>query len=134
MPTTFKKTWLFLCVFFLFACTSNAQMWISERFKDDVEIRQRSIELENLSKEREEKEVSQRSADGLEDKNDKKIINLQEINFSHSDVLSREFFENLRKKYLNINLSANDIFSLVETINQEYMQKGYIASRAYLKE
>lgn len=65
---------------------------------------------------------------------DEKVLKINKIFFAPSVVLPATLFENIKKKYEGQLLSVNDIYGILDTLNAEYLLKGYIAARAYLPE
>ncbi|MCL2485163.1 MAG: BamA/TamA family outer membrane protein [Endomicrobia bacterium] len=118
----------------------------SERLQESISEYERRQALEELVEQRKKEEIEKQEkiredaqTIGLDnesdkDSNDKKAVFLKEIRFSRSAVLPQSFFDSLREKYENTWASLNDIYAIVNAINNEYMLKGYIASQAYLTE
>lgn len=63
-----------------------------------------------------------------------KVLKINKIFFAPSSVLPASLFENLRTKYEGQFLSVNDIYDILDTINNTYLLNGYIAAKAYLPE
>jgi len=59
-------------------------------------------------------------------------VTLSKIEFSSSTLLPQTFFDSLNQQYTNRPITADDIASIVDSINNEYLIKGYIAARAFL--
>ncbi len=68
------------------------------------------------------------------DKEQPKIVILNEIKFSPSEILPRPFLDGIKKEYIGRPLSAQDIDDIVNKVNNEYLLLGYIAAKAYLPE
>jgi hemolysin activation/secretion protein len=107
----------------------------SENLRQSVEREESTKVLEErLRKNKREKD---KKLKGIEknterDFEDAKTIFLKELMFSQSDVLPQSFFEELKQKYENKKVSVNDIFAIVNSINNEYISTGCISSRAFL--
>lgn len=69
-----------------------------------------------------------------DDKSQSKIVTLNEINFSPSEILPQPFLDAIRKEYVGKPLSTKDIDDIVTKVNNEYLLLGYIAAKAYLTE
>lgn len=57
---------------------------------------------------------------------------LQGIHFSPSEVLTKEELDNISKEYVAKNITVNDLYEIVNKINELYYEKGYIVCRAGL--
>jgi len=57
---------------------------------------------------------------------------LQKVNFDESQVLSRAELQKLAAKYLNKEITLQDLYTLTKEINELYSSKGYIVCRATL--
>ena len=137
---------------FAFIISANgllfAQSTPSEKLQTDIDSGQRSSSLEEeyqknkveqeQKREQFNKEVEKigvsKEESKAKNKNDEKIIMLKEIKFSKSDILPQNFFDEIKKKYENTQVSVNDIYSIITSINNEYLLKGYISSQAFLPE
>jgi len=63
--------------------------------------------------------------------NEQTVI-LKKIEFSQSTILTKDFLNNISKKYVGRPLTSKDIENITNDINNEYIMKGYIAARAFL--
>jgi hemolysin activation/secretion protein len=113
----------------------------SERLKEEVISQERRETLDDINaqqkKEKEEEREKQKKeseALGIEEGKSKKIVFLKELKFSKSNLLEESFFEGLKEKYENTEVSVEDIYAIVNAVNNEYMMKGYIASQAFLRD
>jgi hemolysin activation/secretion protein len=122
-----------ILIFDVFANVQAAQN--VDRFKESVSEQERTRQLKDmLERQKEKKEEDSKPLGVEEDKNEEKIVTLKEIRFAKSDILPESFFENIKKEYENTKISVNDIYKIVNAVNNEYLTKGYIASQAYLME
>ncbi|MCL1972339.1 MAG: BamA/TamA family outer membrane protein [Endomicrobia bacterium] len=146
--TRFIRLFTALAVIISVCAPLYAQTTPSTRLQSDIDAERRSSSLEEEYQENKRSEEQKREDFDKEiekiglpeqeikakDKNDEKIIMLHEIKFSQSDVLPQSFFDEIRDKYENTKVSINDIYNIVNTINNEYMLRGYISSQAFLSE
>ena len=65
---------------------------------------------------------------------DAKVLPIHKIFFAPSTALPADFFNKLKAQYEGRVLSVNDIYDILDTVNNAYLLKGYIAARAYLPE
>jgi hemolysin activation/secretion protein len=100
-----------------------------ENFKGGIVERERTKLLEGLV----EKMKAGASKPKERSSKSKNII-LQKIEFSQVEILPQSFFEDIKKKYENTQVGIEDIYAIVDSINNEYMLKGYIACHAFLLE
>ena len=65
---------------------------------------------------------------------DEKVLKINKIFFAPSTVLPESLFQELKEKYEGQLLSVNDIYAILDRLNNAYLLNGYLASRAYLPE
>ena len=108
---------------------SNAQ-----RLQENIEMQEKQKEIEQAYQEYEEnkkKVIKQRE---LTEEDKQKNISLYRIDFSPSDILPEDFFYKIKKEYEGKEISVEDIYSILDKVNNEYMIRGYIAAKAFLQE
>jgi hemolysin activation/secretion protein len=103
----------------------------AENLQQSIEQEERTKALEERVRQ-EEKKLEEIEKKVGQDPKDEKIVLLKKLMFSQSDVLPESFFDALKQKYENTKISVNDIYAIVNAVNNEYMLNGYISSQAYL--
>ncbi len=134
-----RKILIFLvfCLFakgIVFADTLPSAESNTQRLQESIEMQEKQKEAEQSYKNYEEnknKIIKQRE---LTDEDKQKNIILNRIDFSPSDILSEKIFNKIKDKYEGKKISVEDIYSILNTINNEYMLRGYIAAKAFLQE
>jgi hemolysin activation/secretion protein len=107
----------------------------SENLQQNIEREERTKTLEerlHKDEREEEKKLEEIEKSAGENSKDRKIVLLKKLMFSQSDILPQSFFDGLKQKYENTEISVNDIYAIVNAVNNEYMLKGYISSQAFL--
>jgi hemolysin activation/secretion protein len=95
-------------------------------------------ERRNFEKNLKEKNIKNIKVDSYKiDKNkklDSKCFIIKQINFYDNKMLNEKDFQLIVQKYNNKCLAQTDISNILKEINNIYIEKGYITSKAYLKE
>ena len=106
----------------------------TQRLQENIGMQEKQKEIEQAYKEYEEnkkKIIKQRE---LTDEDKQKNLSLYKIEFSPSDILPEDFFNKIKNEYEGEKISVEDIYSILDKINNEYMIRGYIAAKAFLQE
>lgn len=105
-----------------------------QRLQENIETQEKQKEIEQMYKEYEENKKKVIKQKELTEEDKEKNLNLYRIDFSPSDILPDEFFDEIKKEYEGKQISVEDIYSILNKVNNEYMIKGYIAAKAFLQE
>ncbi|MDR2425945.1 MAG: BamA/TamA family outer membrane protein [Endomicrobium sp.] len=119
------------CLLFIINAAYAQSPLPSENLQQSIKQEERTKALEERVQE-EKKKLEEIEEKVGQDPKDEKIVLLKKLMFSQSDVLPQSFFDALKQKYENTKMSVNDIYAIVNAINNEYMLKGYISSQAFL--
>jgi hemolysin activation/secretion protein len=129
---------LFVCCLFShakFACAQSATektILQNQQLIHDYE-QQRKFEEQHDFIEREKNALNE-SADheSMQQEKTGACIEINKINFTGTTLLSEYVIRNIRKNYEGQCLYLSDINDIMDKINEAYIDKGYISSRAYL--
>lgn len=68
------------------------------------------------------------------DRNELECVQIEVINICGSSLFDNDMFESLKKPYLNNCNGLTNLTNLINKITNMYIDKGYVTSRAYLKQ
>ena len=60
-------------------------------------------------------------------------LSLKKLQFTESEILSKEFLDSVAKKYEGKEIVIGDLYKVLDEINEVYNKKGYLVSKAILK-
>ncbi len=136
-----NKSAFAILIMLTLCATASAQMAAgasagatASRLQDSIAEKQRQQMIQDARKEFDAKkaeEEKKKTAEVLE-KKAKKEIQIDEISFSPSEILPKEFLAEIKKKYEGKLLSIDDINEIITSINNQYILLGAIGAKAYL--
>lgn len=108
----------------------------------DIQMNDTLKELERQRIQRQIEEDIQRREENITDDREKDVeptkpedkvsFELKDITFDSSEVLSTETLEEMKSPYLNREVTLDDIFDIIQKINDVYEQGGFMTCRAHL--
>ena len=103
-----------------------------DRLRQDIE-RQRIKEQIDEDRNREENPVEvEENKTSKDEDSDLKFL-LTKITVDESEIITEKILTEITAPYLNKEIGVNDLYEIVQKINDYYQQEGYLTCRAFLK-
>ena len=111
----------------------DADIQMNDTLKE-LERQRIQRQIEEDMKRREENITDERDKDTTPTKPEEQIkFELKDITVDESAVLKTETIDEIKSPYLNREVTLDDIFDIVQKINDAYEQGGFMTCRAYLQ-
>lgn len=109
----------------------------AQRLNQEIEEQRRLKQISALQKDSELEKTTQKEQPTpgmpeLSKENEAKNIPIKEISFSPSAILPQSCFDEIKSKYEGGKISVNDIFRIVNDLNNAYLLQGAASAKAYL--
>ena len=125
-----------ILIIFIIILGYNVQATQIDKEINDILLyeEQKNIYQENLEREKEKNLVyTNLQTHNLENNNSGNCIKIKEIIFDNITIISKQKLQKLKEPYINRCNTIEQIKNLVRKVNNIYIKKAYITSRAYIK-